>query len=118
MKPSKPFVVSATDLSSVRGLIHRLTMVRDAAGGSGITVWSNASRSAVVYWDWCLTAESVLVLSNPLGISSNLRFRDGDAVVSPDRHRLILMELVNSTCWQPQVMAHTCRLGLDFPLAA
>lgn len=110
-------LVDSLDLSSFASkFFHKLTMLDDksASGSSisGTTVWGTPGRAAVMYWSWTLTDQGFVVLSNPLGIRSNLLFSHGQDTLPLERQVLEANKLVHSLDWQSHVLAHLRRLGL------
>lgn len=110
-------LVDSLDLSSFASkFFHKLTMLDDKSSCegsiSGTTVWGTPGRAAVMYWSWTLTDQGLVVLSNPLGIRSNLLFSHGAQTLPLERQVLEANKLVHSLDWQAHVLAHLRRLGL------
>ncbi|TXG96599.1 MAG: hypothetical protein E6R08_09090 [Nevskiaceae bacterium] len=92
------------------GLAHKLTMVNVKATpeGSlcGTTVWGKQDKSASVYWGWTLTAQGIVVITDPLAIRSNLLFTDGEQMLPFERQLLEVNKLVHGMQWQEHVKRH------------
>lgn len=59
-----------------------------------------------VAWDWIALKESVLVITDPMTILSNLQFVDAEGSPQPERCRILhLNDLVANMPWQPAVKA-------------
>lgn len=119
MKPTAELVVvDSRDFRTIAGhMNHRMTMLSDKkpAGEcvvSGTTVWGSATHGAVLYWSWGLTTQGMAVLSDPLGIRSNLLFSGPGGVMGFDEQLQLVNQLVYCLNWQDAVIGHIRRLGL------
>lgn len=99
------------------GLAHKLTMlnVKATPDGSlcGTTVWGKQDKSASVYWGWTLTAQGIVVITDPLAIRSNLLFTDGEQMLPFERQLLEVNKLVHGMQWQEHVKRHLRGLQLS-----
>lgn len=82
----------------------------------GHTAWQSIEAGPPVRltWDWALIDDGVIVIADPMGIHSNLRFlHDGGGALQPNRAALHLNAMVHALPWQTTILRALRRLRGD-----
>jgi len=94
-----------------RRLRHQITLPDEGHSAcdadSGVTVWASeiGLQRAVITWRW-IRSQNIVMLEDPLSISTNVRFMsDAGMPLSDSRRVLMLNEIVHDLPWQTLVNA-------------